>query len=106
MADDQDKDSKTEAPTDKRVSDAMERGQFAKSQDLQAVVLLVAALGALGLTLTNSVQTVVGMAIRTFSSLGAVELYSHTAPDQINLIISTAAPVLLPVMITAVVAAL
>lgn len=33
MAEDDDKDSKTEDPTGKRLDDAMERGQFAKSQD-------------------------------------------------------------------------
>ena len=106
MAEDQDKDSKTEAPTDKRVADSLERGQFAKSQDLQAVVLLVAALGALGLTLTSSVQTVVAMAVRTFSTLATVEVGTRTAPAHYNTLVNTAAPVLLPVMITAVVAAL
>lgn len=105
MADD-DKDSKTEAPTGKRLEEATERGQFAKSQDLQSVVLLVAALGALGLTLTQSVQTVVAMAVRTFSSVGQAEVTMRSATSFLNLIPTTAAPVLMPIMITAVVAAL
>ncbi|WP_221030043.1 EscU/YscU/HrcU family type III secretion system export apparatus switch protein [Actomonas aquatica] len=106
MAEDQDKDSKTEAPTAKRLEDAIAKGQFAKSQDLQAVVLLIAALGALGLTLTKSVQTVVGMAVRTFSNLGAAEVTLRSAPTHLMEISNTAMPVLLPIMVTAVVAAL
>ncbi len=106
MADDQDKDSKTEAPTAKRLEDAIAKGQFAKSQDLQAVVLLVAALGALGLTLTQSVQTVVGMAVRTFAGLAEAEVTIKSAPSHLMTIPNTSLPVLLPVMITAVVASL
>ncbi len=106
MAEDQDKDSKTEAPTAKRLEDAVAKGQFAKSQDLQAVVLLMAALGALGLTLTQSVQTVVGMAIRTFSSLAVAEVTVKSASTHLMTIPNTSLPVLLPVMISAVVASL
>ena len=106
MADDQDKDSKTEDPTAKRLEDATARGQFAKSQDLQAVVLLVSALGALGMTLTQSVQTVVGMAVRTFANLGTTEVTVRSAATHLQVIPSTAGPVLLPVMIAAVIGAL
>lgn len=106
MSADQDKDSKTEDPTDKRLADAMERGQFAKSQDLQAVVLLVSALTALGLTLSQSVQIVAGMAVRTFASLDEMEVTLKSAPSHFANIVQTSAPVLLPVMVTAAVAAL
>lgn len=40
-----DDDSKTELPTDKRKADAMDRGQFAKTPELQVVAMLAAALG-------------------------------------------------------------
>ena len=106
MADDQDKDSKTEDPTAKRLEDAMAKGQFAKSQDLQAVVLLVAALGALGMTLTKSVQTVAGMAVRTFGGLAETEVTVRSAVSHLQVIPNTAAPVLMPVMIAAVIGSL
>lgn len=106
MAEDQDKDSKTEAPTAKRLEDAIAKGQFAKSQDLQAVVLLVAALGALGLTLTKSVQTVVGMAVRVFGGLAQAEVTVRSAPSHLLLIPDTTLPVLMPVMTAAVIASL
>ncbi len=106
MADDQDKDSKTEAPTAKRMEDAIASGQFAKSQDLQAVVLLVAALGALGLTLTKSVQTVVSMAVRVFGGLAEHDITTKSAPSRLMLVPDTTLPVLMPIMVAAVVASL
>lgn len=40
---------KTEKPTDKRVRDARRKGQVAKSQDLSAAILLIAAVTTLWL---------------------------------------------------------
>jgi flagellar biosynthetic protein FlhB len=40
---DNDNDQKTEQPTGKRISDAMERGQFARSQEFNIAAILTAA---------------------------------------------------------------
>jgi len=50
MADEQDHDQKTEQPTEKRLADAFERGQFAKSHEITVLFAFVALLGALGFT--------------------------------------------------------
>ncbi len=47
MAEDQDRSSKTEEPTQKRIQDARLKGDVAKSQDLPAFMTLAAAAGVL-----------------------------------------------------------
>src|SRR5690606_39420223 len=64
-----------------------------------SLVLLVAALGAAGLTLTQSVQTVAGMAVRTFTNLSYAEITERSAPSQLAVIHQTAGPVLIPIML-------
>ena len=43
MAEEQDNDSKTEEPSAKKLADARERGQFARSQELNHLFVLGAA---------------------------------------------------------------
>lgn len=70
------------------------------------MVLLVSALGALEITLIQSVQTVAAMAVRTFSSIGDAEVTARLAVSHLSVIHETSAPVLVPLMAAAVVGAL
>ena len=46
---DHDQDQKTEGPSEKKLHDAHERGEFARSAELGVVLALAGALGALAL---------------------------------------------------------
>lgn len=67
MADDQDKASKTEEPTHKRIEKAREEGNFAKAEEIQVVFGLVAAFGVIlfysreaGMALAHTMKGVLG----------------------------------------------
>ena len=45
-----DQDQKTEEPTEKKLSEATDRGQFARSPELGVLLLLCALLAAFGFT--------------------------------------------------------
>ena len=64
---DQDNDQKTEQPTDKKVSEAMEQGQFARSQELQIVCILGATLWVLSLTTSTMAIELHDLAVNVFS---------------------------------------
>ena len=59
---DQDDDSKTELPTDKRLTEAFERGQFAKSPELQVVAMIAGALGVFSMTVSSSARDIASLA--------------------------------------------
>nr|CRH07665.1 flagellar export pore protein flhB [Candidatus Magnetococcus massalia] len=59
MAEDNDKDSKTEEPTSKRLADARNKGQVATSREVATALLMLAALGMFmfqGSTLWNAMR--------------------------------------------------
>jgi flagellar biosynthesis protein FlhB len=70
MADD-DKDSKTEDPTEKRVSEAFEKGQFARSQELTVVATLAAALAVTGFALGGATRDLSALATGIWGNLAA-----------------------------------
>jgi len=59
MADDQDPDSKTEDPSQKRLADAREKGQVPKSQEFNHVFMLAAILASVMLILPFSFSRIV-----------------------------------------------
>jgi flagellar biosynthetic protein FlhB len=69
-----DQDQKTEQPTEKKLSDAMDRGHFAHSPDLSVLFLLAAVLGVLGLTTREASQSIAEYSVRIFSRLGTIQL--------------------------------
>ncbi len=56
MGDAHDQDQKTEQPTEKKLSEAHDRGEFAKSPELTLVFMLAAILGVLGFTTRTASQ--------------------------------------------------
>ncbi len=79
---DQDQDQKTEQPTEKKLSDAMDRGHFAHSPELSVLFLLIAVLGVLGLTLREMCLGIAQYSVGIFSRLGSVQLTYDTASAQ------------------------
>lgn len=65
-----DQDVKSEQPTEKRLHDAMEEGQFARAPDLQVVALLIGAFFVLSFGMREYCERVAGIAVAIFSQLG------------------------------------
>ena len=102
---DNENDQKTEAPTDKHVSDAMERGQFARSQEISIAAILTAAFAALSMTITTMARDIGSMAVSIFSQLGTTQLQLDTASNYITQVVVTLGQMLLPILAACVVAA-
>ncbi|MDP2137509.1 MAG: EscU/YscU/HrcU family type III secretion system export apparatus switch protein [Candidatus Didemnitutus sp.] len=95
----QDQDQKTELPTGKRLEEATEKGQFAKSPELTVVMTLGAALGAMAFTLSDSAQALAEYAVTMFTNFPRETVDRDTVPllmvEAIKLVGSTAMPVIL-----------
>lgn len=103
---DEDDDSKTELPTDKKKSEAMDRGQFAKSPELQLVIMLAGALGVFSMTLAAASRDVASLATTMWRDLGSTRIEIATVPHQLWEVGILIAKVLGPVMAVTVVATL
>jgi len=101
-----DNDQKTEQPTEKRLSEAADKGQFAKSQELTVVFVLAAALSALAFTLRSSTQDVAEYAVMIFTNFRLMSVNSGTFPLLLSDVLLTCAKVVLPVLVACVGAAM
>jgi len=95
---DEDKDSKTEEASGKRLSEAHAKGQFARSPEIAVVFLLAAALGGLSLTVGTAAQEVSAMARNTFAQLSTIQLQLDTVPMQLGETLMLLGKVLMPVL--------
>jgi flagellar biosynthetic protein FlhB len=95
---DHDQDSKTELPTQKRLQEAADKGQFAKAPELTVVLTLAAALGALGFSAQQTAQEVGSYAVDLFSGFPQRTVDAGTVPllfgDFLRLVATGTAPVL------------
>lgn len=96
---DTDNDQKTEQPTEKRLSEAAEKGQFAKSQELTVVFTLTAALGALAFTVRQSSNEVAEYSVMMFTNFRLMQVNTDTFPLLLGNILLTCAKVVLPVLV-------
>jgi flagellar biosynthetic protein FlhB len=103
---DVDQDSKTELPTEKHLTEAHEKGQFAKSPEISVVATLAATLAALSLTLGSAVHDVGSLAVNIFSQLDSIQLVNSTMPSQVADILVVFGKVLLPIIGATIVASL
>ena len=99
-------DQKTEQPTEKHLSDAMDRGQFAKSAEMNLAFILAAALGVLSLTGPSAAREISTFSVNIFAQLGSVNLTIDTATSQIGSVVFTLGRVLLPMVLACAGAAL
>ena len=98
------KDDKTEAPTAKRRTEARDKGQIAKSQDLSAALLLVGITVLLGMTGGHIVGAMRATLERTLAGTHAIHDARDVAPvlTQIGLTIGAAmAPLLIGTVLLA-----
>ncbi len=101
-----DQEQKTEQPTEKHITDAMERGEFAKSQELQLAFMLAAALGVFALTATQASTVLGSFTLNTFSRLGTAHLSLDTADAELGAAWLVIARILLPIVLACAGAAL
>lgn len=96
---DHDNDQKTEQPTEKRLSEAAEKGQFARSQELTVVFTLTAALASLAFTLRQSANDVAEYSVGLFTNFRLMQVNSDTFPLLLGNVLLTCAKVVLPVLV-------
>jgi flagellar biosynthetic protein FlhB len=103
---DHDKDQKTEQPTSKRLSEAHDRGQFARTPELGVVFALGAALAALSMGAASGAGEVAEYTATLFGHLHLVNFTAGQMPLPVYEGGRVVGVVLLPVLIATVVAAL
>ena len=94
-----DQDQKTEQPTEKRLHDAMERGQFAKSPELAVALILAAVLGVLALTMPSAAREIAEYAVGMFSRYAMTPVSFETVPAELGTAMLTVGRVLLPLLL-------
>ncbi len=94
-----DQDQKTEAPTEKRLSDARERGEFAKSPELSVLFPLAAIVGVLGLTAHTVSADIAEYAVNIFTRFPAMPVQHDTIVVQLGGMLATTGRALAPALL-------
>jgi flagellar biosynthetic protein FlhB len=81
---DHDQEQKTEQPTEKKLSEAMDRGQFAKSHELTVLFPIAAVLGVLTLTAPAASREVAEYSIGMFTRFAVTSVEQDTVLSQIS----------------------
>src|SRR5450755_3864976 len=97
-----DKDQKTEQPTQKRLAEAMDKGQFAKSHELTVVLVLGSALGVFAFTARSSGESVAEYATGMFTRFAATHVGLDTVTSLVGEVIITTGKALLPILVACV----
>ena len=103
---DEDKDSKTEEPTSKRLTEAHEKGQFARTPELGVVLGLAAGFIALSLGMTEGARQVAEYSAGLFSRLHTVSFDAGIVPLPLIAAGKVVGMVLLPILVATTLAAL
>ena len=74
-----DQENKTEEPTEKRLKEAQESGQFPRAPDLQTVAILAAAIWAISVLGREVTDNVASIAVGIFSNLNKMEIRPEAA---------------------------
>jgi flagellar biosynthetic protein FlhB len=94
-----DQDQKTEQPTGKHLSDAIEQGKFARSPELNLAFTLAATLGVIALTATSASREIANLMVNTLSHLGSADVTIDTASTAFDTAVAATARVLLPLLV-------
>lgn len=78
MSEDSDQESKTEDPTGKKLSDAREKGQIPRSQEVKTAFILVGMLGALMVCATPTADSLSQLAVVFLDHAGTMPFDSRT----------------------------
>ena len=101
-----DNDSKTQLPTERRQREALERGQVARSPELQVVAMLAAALGVFSVATATSVRDLAALSSLIWGDLAAGKEPFRALPVQVAESARLLAFVLAPIVLASLVAAL
>ncbi len=96
---DTDQDQKTEKPTEKRLNEAHDRGQFAKSQEFQVLFPLAAMLGILALTTQSAARDLAEYSVGMFSRFATTPVEQGTVLVQLSELMLVLARVLVPALV-------
>ncbi len=103
---DTDQDQKTEQASEKKLSEAADRGQFAKSPELQVLLLLGAALCVFAFTAQATARGVAEYAVSVFTNFAVTTVARDTVQMQLSEVMLTVAKGLGPVLLACVGAAI
>ena len=81
---DHDQEQKTEQPTEKKLSEAIDRGQFAKSHELTVLFPIAAVLGVLTLTAPAASREIAEYSIGMFTRFAVTSVEQDTVLTQIS----------------------
>lgn len=101
----EDSDQRTEPATDKRRSEAFERGQFARSPDVQIAFTLLAALVVFMFSVPDIARALRDFAIHSFQNLGRTTLSNELILARLLDAVRRAVGLLTPLLIACFVAA-
>ncbi len=99
MAEKRDQDQKTEQPTEKRLSEAHDRGQFARSPDFNVLFILAAVLGVLGFTARTASQEIGEYAVGMFSHFAGITVTRDTITVQLAEAVLVVVKALTPLLV-------
>ena len=102
MADEHDQDQKTEQPTEKRLSEAHDRGQFAKSHELTVLFSIAATLGVLSFTAQAAAHDIAEYAVSVFTHFGVTPVQHDTVTVQLGEVMFTTGRALVPLLVACV----
>lgn len=96
---DHDQESKTEQASEKKLSEAHDRGQFAKSHELTILFPLAATLGVFALTAKSSARDIAEYAAMMFSRYGVTQIDQNTVTSQLGDVMLTTGHALGPFLL-------
>lgn len=96
---DHDQESKTEQASEKRLSEAHDRGQFAKSQELTLLFPLAATLGVFVLTAKSASRDIAEYASMMFSRYAVTQIDQNTVTSQLGDVMLTTGHALAPFLL-------
>ena len=99
-------DQRTEQPTEKHLYEAIERGKFARSAEMNLAFTLAAALSVIGLTATTASHELATLTVNTFSHLGSANLTIDSASTAIGVAVLALGRILFPLLLACAGAAL
>ena len=103
---DVDQDQKTEQATDKKLTEAHDRGQFAKSTELSLIFPIAALLGVFALTAQTASRDIADYAVSIFTRFATISIEPDTVAIQLGEGMFTIGRALLPLLFAIVVATL
>lgn len=94
-----DQDQKTEQATEKRVSEAHDRGQFARAQEITVVFPVAAALGVFALTAQSTCRDLAEYAISIFTRFPAMAVSTDTVTLHLGGAVAVFAGAIAPMLV-------